>query len=157
MQKAANLFVGNDIASLLAQFIVLLVACVYFVFMIYRNNIRRVIILNHFRIVVVIILQSIANLGFYQLMISLDPHKGSGWQGLFIFGAFLATIPWKLIQYAMAFPLLGKNSIKDMGRSTDEMFNCNWPLIPRCANFALATIMIPIYIVSSIVLSMTMN
>ena len=135
--QIGKLMVGPEPAATITQFAVLLVwtmCSIYLIVLFVRRG--SVVVLSHGLIVGESLLLSLANLGFIKVLIRLMPN--SVWRlllflvVLLIVGAF-----WTLALRVIAFAIDRRRSLKDLQRSESEAFNCNWPLIPRCANFAL--------------------
>ena len=122
---------GSSPLWLAAQFAALFAVSLLLVYQILKMRRDTVVVLSHRRIWLGAGLASVLNLGFLH---GAMWFVTAWWKWLLV---LLVYMFWKLLLYAVVRPFTADTSLVDTVKSTDDAFNCNWPLIPRCAHQSL--------------------
>jgi len=133
-----GLLTGLGPLSLLTQYALLCGAAFAHIYQILHKRRDTVQVLSHRRFVVA----TLANLGvclvFYHTILAFTPSSNKFLAVAYIFVAFLAMVPLRVVVQAIGDMIDQDRTLKDTQRSKAELFNCNWPLIPRCCNQSLS-------------------
>ncbi|HEV2911744.1 MAG TPA: hypothetical protein VGX92_00390 [Pyrinomonadaceae bacterium] len=136
-----DLLLSSSPSGYALQYGILALDTLIMIYIIIRGNRERVIVLSHTRIWVETLVASLVTFGFYRLAIWLAP-KGTWPFILFLVGLFLSNFIMRAILQMLVFVMDRGRSLKDLGSGPEAPFNCNWPLIPRCANFCSQQIIV---------------
>ncbi|HVR29973.1 MAG TPA: hypothetical protein VMS86_10620 [Thermoanaerobaculia bacterium] len=128
-----TLVLGTTPTELGLQFLALYAFTVLTIYQILFMRRDTAVVMSHPRVVAEAGLMSLLNLGVYHAMLwFLQPYSN-----LKVFALILLFGVWGGISNLILGAVDQDRSIRDTVKSTGSMFNCNWPLIRRCANHAL--------------------
>ncbi|MGQ0701882.1 MAG: hypothetical protein ACT4PM_01965 [Gemmatimonadales bacterium] len=124
---------GNSPTVLAAQFGALWVFTVLTIYQILWMRRDTAVVMSHPRVIVEAGVMSLLNLGIYHAMLwFLAP-----WSTWKLFAAIGGFTVWGGVSNAILYGIDRDRSIRDTVKGQGAFFNCNWPLIRRCANHAL--------------------
>lgn len=132
-----GILLGSGKLSLLSQYVVLVVFTLITIYLIIAMRHSTVIVLSHTRIWIETFFLSLVGLGFYRFALWMAPDGNRKMTYVVVGGIFLLSFVTRWTFDAMLFVIDGGRSIKDLDRGVNDLFNCNWPLISRCANQCL--------------------
>lgn len=125
------IILGTDARSIQLQLVVLLAVALLHIYQILYMRRKTVVVLSHGRVFVGALWGSLASVGFFQAILRLHP-TGRWW-----IAVVLAFLFWKSVLYVLTSPLTRGTSVVDTISGEGGLFNCNWPLIPRCVHQSL--------------------
>lgn len=145
-----SLLLGSSSSAYAVQYGILALYTLFMIYTIIRRNRVRVIVLSHTRIWVETLLACAVTFGFYRLTLWLAPK--SNWAFfLFLLGIiFVASLIVRITLQTLIYMIDRERALKDLGRGPEVPFNCNWPLIPRCANFCFQQVIFIVLIWSRV-------
>lgn len=138
------LVLGSDPLSLSAQLAFLIVITLLHVLQIVKMRRDSVVVLSWGRLVLACVAVSLANLGFFRLVVHYRPTKWWGWVLVFV-----AMAVWAIPVNLLALGVAGKRCLRDTAKTEAESFNCNWPLIRRCAMQSLTYLLMLLIVIVS--------
>lgn len=146
-EKILSIFISSSKEDLIFQFIVTLILSLFTIyFIIYIVNSKNIVVFKHNRILVATVVCTLVNVLFYQMIIYINFKFDFAPFHMLVIGLITATVPLKPLQYIIAHPIMGDYTIRDMQRNDGNLFNCNWPLVPRCINYWAGNFIILLYI-----------
>jgi len=131
METMVWIFWGYSLGALLVQFAVLLGATLAHLFQIVHMRRDSVVVVSYAMIFLGCFLGCFATLVLYQGILWLMP-AGFWPRFLYWIGAFLFKVPWRVVIQLALMPITRETTLVDTQKSETELYNCNWPLIPRC-------------------------
>jgi hypothetical protein len=135
-QSIGETLVSPTLLGALAQFAFILTITLITMHGILRMRHDTVVILSHRHLFVSTLLSSAACAVIYQLVLWIGPAER--WSKYLVLGfLFAATIVARYLTMIIVGKLDGGRSIRDTTADAGKLFNCNWPLISRCANQSL--------------------
>lgn len=135
-QSIGEVLVSRTLVGLGAQAVFLLVVTLLTIYAILRMRRDTVVILSHGQVLFSTLVATLVCAGVYQGVVWLDPADrwSAGWA---IGVVILATFVSRGLTMAIIGRIDGGRSMRDTTAGEGAMFNCNWPLISRCANQGL--------------------
>lgn len=124
---------GHGPRELAVQFLGLYAVTVLTIYQIIWMRRATVVVMSHGRVLAEAGLMSLLNLGVYHIMLWFLPPFAI-WKLLVI---WLGITLWGGISNMILHAVDQDRSIRDTVKGQGALFNCNWPLIRRCANHAL--------------------
>jgi hypothetical protein len=140
-QSIGEILISQTVVGVLAQFTVVLVSTLLMMYGILRMRRDTVVILSHGQLLVSTVLSCAVCTGVYQLVLLIGPAErwSKWWVVGFLFAAIMVA---RWLTMFLVGGLDGGRSIRDTTTDAGRMFNCNWPLISRCANQGLFLLVI---------------
>ncbi|HKY41937.1 MAG TPA: hypothetical protein VJM50_02500 [Pyrinomonadaceae bacterium] len=139
-EMVRGMLLGTGKNSLLFQYLVLVVFTLITIYGILAMRHRSVIVLSHARIWIETLFLSLVALGFYRFVLWMTPQGNRNKTYLVMIGVFVFSFVTRWVFDTLLLVVDGGRSLKDLDRGVNDLFNCNWPLISRCANQALITV-----------------
>lgn len=134
----------TSVASLATQYAVIVALALVLIYGILRMRKGSVLILSHGRILASTLLASALNLCLFRLFVGFKLYQAlpfgaqndEWWKvALFLLVGWILLTVWRIVLNLVTYPV-ARDSVKDLISNEAKAFNCNWPLIPRCASFA---------------------
>jgi hypothetical protein len=146
-QSITEVLVSRTAAGVAIQFGVMLVVTLITMYGILRMRRDNVVILSHGQIMVSTVAATAVCTAVYQGLLWVGPagRWSSGWA---LGAVILATMVARMLTMIIVGGIDGGRSLRDTTAGEGGMFNCNWPLISRCANQSLFYLCL-IYLVKS--------
>lgn len=134
MKELVKTFIlGNGPREIAVQFLALYAFTVLTIYQILWMRRDTAVVMSHSRVIAEAGLMSLLNLGLYHVMLwFLQP-----WVTWKLFVLILGFTLWGGISNVILHAVDQDRSIRDTVKGQGSLFNCNWPLIRRCANHAL--------------------
>lgn len=134
------LLVSLGLIGALVQFAVMLVSNLVTIYGILRMRHDDVVVLSHGQLMVSTLVSTAICTGIYQGFLWIGPAER--WSRGWVIGLMMVLL---LVTRAVTMKVVGSmdggRSVRDTTSSEAGMFNCNWPLISRCANQGLLLLM----------------
>ncbi len=130
--QVRSLIVGSSPLSLALQYAFLLVVTFGHIYQILRMRRATVVVLSHARIVVNVFVITALNVALYQVALWLMPTGSKVMFVLYLIGFVFAIGFWRVIIQGVGGAIDQDRTVKDTTAGKEKLFNCNWPLIPRC-------------------------
>lgn len=136
------------------EYVVIILDTIFLVYSVLFVRRKSVIIISHGRILWALLVSGLFNLvaaraivalGLYRGIFGFSPQETIWWRSwLFFLITLIALIIWRYILSIGTYPI-AKNALRDVHANAGGLFNCNWPLLPRAANFCLMVLVLFMY------------
>jgi len=127
-----NLMVGSTPTGMAVQYAFLLSAALAHIYQILHMRRSTVVLFSHARLITNVFIISALNLVFYHLVMWLAPSDSKAMLILYFVGFVFALAFWRVIVQGIGGVIDQSRTLKDTAAKEGQLFNCNWPLIPRC-------------------------
>ncbi len=135
-QSVVPMLVGNTLMGAVVQFVVMLIVTLVTIHSILRMRREDVVVLDGGQLFVSTLVATVICTLTYQVLLWIGPANRWG-KGVALASVFAVTIITRMVTMGVVGAVDGGRSIRDTTNGEGALFNCNWPLISRCANHSL--------------------
>jgi hypothetical protein len=141
LQSLGNLLVHFGFVGAGVQFVVMLALTLVTTYGILRMRHDDVVVLSHGQLLKSAILSTVICTLIYQAFLWFGP--AGRWSRNWVLGAaFVVIMLARMVTMGVLGGTDGGKSVRDTSATEAGFFNCNWPLISRCANQSLFMLII---------------
>ena len=139
MQNFLKLLVSSSAQGLALQYVLLVLGTLVFIYAIIAMRLDSVVVLSHGRLIFSVLIANVACMVYYRGSLWLDPQRKH------FYIAIILVAVWAGIVNVLVLVVDQRKSLRDTAGSEGDYFNCNWPLIRRCAIQTLGTLLVVSY------------